>query len=241
MISVVGIGPGLINHLSLKAYEAITTCDVVVGYKTYVGLIKELIKQQEVFTTGMRGEVARCQKALELAKQNKSVCLVSGGDSGVYGMAGLMHEIIIDSGIDMNIEIIPGITAANAAAASLGAAFMHDYVTISLSDLLTSWSVIEKRLHCAGMGDFVVAIYNPKSKGRVKHINKAQDILLQYKDACTPVGIVRNAKRENEQIEITNLANMCDCEINMSTMLIVGNSKSYVHNSKLITPRGYSL
>ena len=188
----------------------------------------------------MRGEVERCHKALQLASLGKTVALVSGGDAGVYGMAGLMNEIVINQGSDIKVEVIPGITSANAAAASLGAALMHDYVTISLSDLLTDWSVISNRLHCAGKGDFVVAIYNPKSKGRATHINKAQQILLQYKSPTTPVGIVRNAKREQQEIEITSLAKMCECEINMSTMVIVGNSKSYIHGNKLITPRGYS-
>lgn len=240
MIYVIGIGPGSTDYLSVKALNLIKKCEVVVGYKTYVNLIKQLLTNQQVFTTGMRGEVERCHKALQLASLGKTVALVSGGDAGVYGMAGLMNEIVIKQGSDIKVEVIPGITSANAAAASLGAALMHDYVTISLSDLLTDWDVISKRLHCAGEGDFVVAIYNPKSKGRATHINKAQQILLQYKSPNTPVGIVRNAKRDQQEIEITDLANMCECEINMSTMVIVGNSKSYIHGNKLITPRGYS-
>ena len=240
MIYVVGIGPGLIDHMSIKAMQAIRNSDVIVGYQTYVALIRTVISdRQQVYTTPMRGEIDRCQQALEYARAGQTVALISGGDAGVYGMAGLMLEIVIQSASDIEVEVIPGIPAANAAAASIGAPLMHDYVTISLSDLLTDWELIRKRIHCAGQGDFVVAIYNPKSQSRTRQIIEAQEILLQYKSPDTPVGIVRNAKRSGEEIELTTLADLADSEINMSTMVIVGNSKTYLNGRHMITPRGY--
>ncbi len=239
MIYVIGTGPGLEDYMSLRAIEAVKDSDIIIGYKTYINQIKGLLKDKEVYSAGMKKEIDRCKKALEYALQGKKVGLVSGGDAGVYGMAGIMQEIALEHSKKVQIEVIPGITAANAAAASLGAPIMHDYTVISLSDLLTEWSLIEKRLECAGQGDFVIALYNPKSNGRREHIQKARDILLEYKDKNIPVGIVRNAKREKEEIEITTLEKMCESEINMSTMIIIGNSKTYVANGRMITPRGY--
>ncbi|WDV44295.1 precorrin-3B C(17)-methyltransferase [Clostridiaceae bacterium M8S5] len=240
MIYIIGTGPGADEHMSIKAIEAINKADVIVGYKTYVNLIKNLIKDKEVCSLGMRKEVDRCMFALENALNGKVVGLVSGGDCGVYGMAGIMYEIAKPYLGKVKIEVVPGITSANAAAASLGAPLMHDYVTISLSDLLTDWQLIEKRMKYACKGDFVITIYNPKSHGRVEHINKIRDILLEYKDKNTPVGIVRNAKRDNEEVEITTIDEMLNHEINMSTMVIVGNSKTYICHKKMITPRGYN-
>lgn len=239
MIYIIGTGPGLEEYMSLRAIEAVKDSDIIIGYKTYIDQIKNLLKNKEIYSAGMKKEIDRCKKALECALQGKKVGLVSGGDAGVYGMAGIMHEIALEHSDEIQIEVIPGITAANAAAASLGAPIMHDYAVISLSDLLTEWSLIEKRLDCAGQGDFVVALYNPKSHGRKEHIEKARDILLQHKNKNTPVGIVRNAKREKEEVEITTLEKMCESEINMSTMVIIGNSNTYVANGKIITPRGY--
>ncbi|WKY47431.1 precorrin-3B C(17)-methyltransferase [Eubacteriaceae bacterium ES3] len=242
-IYVTGIGPGLYEHMTEAARNSIETADIIVGYKTYVDIIADLIGDKEVLSSGMRREIDRCEKALELAEEGKTVCLVSSGDAGVFGMAGIMLEIVEHQKSDVAVEIIPGISAANAAAATLGAPLMHDYVVISLSDLLTDWAVIEKRLHCAGDGDFIVTLYNPKSKGRPHNIEKAQEILLKYKDAKTPVGIVRNAKRQDESYVITNLGNLHEAEIDMFSMVIIGNSKTYVTEDlkKMITPRGYQL
>lgn len=239
MIYIIGTGPGMVTHMSYEAINAVKKADVIIGYKTYVKQIKELLEGKEIVSLGMKREVDRCKKALEIALSGKSVGLVSGGDAGVYGMAGIMYEIAMKHINDIDIEVIPGITAANAAASSLGAPIMHDYVTLSLSDLLTDWSLIEKRLKYASEGDFVITLYNPKSNGRREHIEKARDIMLEYKDEKTPVGIVRNAKRNNEEVEITTLKDMCESEINMSTMVIIGNSNTYVSKGKMITPRGY--
>lgn len=242
-IFVTGIGPGLFEHMTEAAKNSLQEADVIVGYKTYIDIIADLVQDKEVMSSGMRREIDRCEKALELAEDNKTVCLVSSGDAGVFGMAGIMLEIVENRKSDVVVEIVPGISAANAAAATLGAPLMHDYVVISLSDLLTDWEVIEKRLHCAGQGDFIVTLYNPKSKGRPHNIEKTQEILLKYKDEKTPVGIVRNAKRKDESYVITTLGKIHEAEIDMFSMVIIGNSKTYITEDfkKMITPRGYQL
>ena len=237
-IYVTGLGPGLYEHMTEAAKNSLKDADVIVGYKTYIDLIKDLISDKEVLSSGMRREIDRCQDCLDLAEQGKTVTLVSSGDAGVYGMAGIMLEIVEKQKSD-----VPGISAANAAASTLGAPLMHDYCVISLSDLLTDWEMIKKRLRCAGEGDFIVTLYNPKSKGRPDNIVEAQKILLEYKAPETPVGIVRNAKRANESYVITTLEKMCDEEIDMFSMVVIGNSKTYITEDhlKMITPRGYQL
>ncbi len=239
MIYIVSTGPGSIECMSGEAIAAIKSSDVIVGYKLYVELLKPMITDQEIFVNGMKKEVDRCREALNLSKAGKTVAMVSGGDAGVYGMAGIMQEIVLEEGSDTEVVSIPGITSAHAAASVLGAPIVHDSVTVSLSDLLTDIDMIKKRLHAAGMGDFITCIYNPKSKGRPHYIEMARDILLEYKSPETPVGLVRNAKRENQEVVITNLKEMCNHEINMSTMVIVGNGDTFVRNGKMITPRGY--
>lgn len=240
-IYVVGIGPGNREHMTFHAKTAIDKSDIIVGYKTYIDLLEGMIKDKEVVSSGMKKEIERCIEALEYAKQGKIVSLVSSGDSGVYGMAGIMLEVVLKDGSDVEVEVVPGVTAANAAAASLGAPIMHDYVTISLSDLLTDWSLIERRLHCVGEGDFVVCLYNPKSKGRQQQIEIAREILLKYKSKNTIVGIVRNAKRYGESVIVTTLGDMLKYEIDMFTTVIVGNSNTYSVKKMMITPRGYRL
>lgn len=237
-IYVVGIGPGNKEHMSFAAVDAIEKADVIVGYKTYMKLIDHMLEGKEVYESGMKRELDRCLKVIEFANEGKSVALVSSGESGVYGMAGIMLELVDE---DHDVEVVPGITASNAAASCLGAPIMHDHATISLSDLLTDWELIKKRLHCAGEGDFIVNLYNPKSKGRQTQIVEAQEILLKYKSPETVVGIVRSAKRQEEEIEITTLGKMVESEINMFTMVIIGNSKTFVKNGKMVTPRGYKL
>ncbi|MBM7557120.1 precorrin-3B C(17)-methyltransferase [Halanaerobacter jeridensis] len=228
--------------MSLKAYRLLQEVDTVVGYSTYVDLVTEILApEQETISTGMGTEVKRCKKAIKLAQQGLEVALVSSGDSGVYGMAGLVLELVEKEASDISVEIIPGITAANAAAASLGAPLMHDYTVISLSDLLTPWAVIKKRLIKAAEGDFITALYNPKSKQRVKQIEEARQIFLQQRSAETPVGIVRSAKRGAEEIEITTLEQMLEFEINMLTTVIIGNSDTYSAQDLMITPRGYQV
>lgn len=235
-IYVVGIGPGKKENMTFRAYEAMENSDIIVGYKTYVDLVKEYYPGKEMKSSAMTKEVDRCTEVLELARQGKTVSLISSGDAGVYGMAGIMLEIADE---DMEVEVIPGITATNAAAAITGAPIMHDYATISLSDLLTDWELIKKRLELAAQGDFVVSIYNPKSRGRVTQIEEAREIMMKYKPRSTPVAIVRNAGREDERYILTTLEEMLDYEIDMLTIVLIGNSNTFVKNGKIITPRGY--
>lgn len=239
MIYIVSTGPGSKEHMSLEAINAIENCDVIVGYKKYIELLKPVIKDKEVFSNGMKKEVDRCLKALELSRAGNKVAMVSGGDAGIYGMGGIMQEIVLENAPDTEVVVVPGITSAHAAAAVLGAPIVHDSLLISLSDLLTDIDTIKKRLHAAGMGDFITSIYNPKSKGRPHYVEMARDILLQYKGAETPVGIVKNAMRDNQEVFITDLQNMCNYEIDMSTIIIIGNCDTFVRNGKMITPRGY--
>lgn len=240
-IYVIGLGPGERSHMSERAQKAILDSEVVIGYKTYIDLVKDLLEGKEVIDSGMRKEVERCNLTVDNALNGKKVCIISSGDAGVYGMAGIMLEVKNERNADVEIEIIPGITAANAAASSLGAPMMHDYAVISLSDLLTDWELIKKRIECAAMGDFVISLYNPRSKGRVHQIEEAREIMLKYKDPSTPVGIVKNAKRKGETVVITDLENMLNNPIDMLTIVIIGNAKTYVKNGKMITPRGYKL
>ena len=235
-IYVVGIGPGKKENMTFRAYEAMENSDIIVGYKTYVDLVKEYYPGKEMKSSAMTKEVDRCTEVLELARRGKTVSLISSGDAGVYGMAGIMLEIADE---DMEVEVIPGITATNAAAAITGAPIMHDYATISLSDLLTDWELIKKRLELAAQGDFVVSIYNPKSRGRVTQIEEAREIMMKYKPKSTPVAIVRNAGREDERYVLTTLDEMLNHEIDMLTIVLIGNSNTFVKNGKIITPRGY--
>ena len=235
-IYVVGIGPGKKENMTFRAYEAMENSDIIVGYKTYVDLVKEYYLGKEMKSSAMTKEVDRCTEVLELARQGKKVSLISSGDAGIYGMAGIMLEIADE---DMEVEVIPGITATNAAAAISGAPIMHDYATISLSDLLTDWELIKKRLELAAQGDFVVSIYNPKSRGRVTQIEEAREIMMKYKPKLTPVAIVRNAGREDERYIVTTLDEMLNHEIDMLTIVLIGNSNTFVKNGKIITPRGY--
>lgn len=240
-IYVVGIGPGGIEDMTPRAQRAIEKCEVIIGYDTYIELIKEHYPDKNYLSSGMRGEVKRCELSLKKAEEGSSVALISSGDSGIYGMAGLMLEILDEAGSDVEVHVVPGVTAASAAAAVLGAPLMNDFATVSLSDYLTPWDAICKRIECAAMSDFVVCLYNPKSKSRTEHIATARDILLKHKESSTPVGIVRNAGRREESFEITSLEKMLDCDIDMFSTVIVGNSQTYVSRGKMITPRGYKV
>lgn len=222
------------------AGEALENAEIIVGYKTYLDLIPGYFEGKEVLTSQMMKEVDRCRKSLELANEGKKVALVSGGDPGIYAMAGLVFEMAKENDFDCNIEIIPGIAAVNGCAARLGAPLMHDFAAISLSNLLTPWELIERRLEAVASADFVLAIYNPKSKRRTEQIVRAREILLAHRDPQTPVGIVTAATREKESIILTTLAEMLECDIGMQSTVIVGNSQTYIWNDKMITPRGYS-
>ncbi|MDG4476714.1 precorrin-3B C(17)-methyltransferase [Thiovibrio frasassiensis] len=222
------------------AGEALAAAEVIVGYQTYLDLIPEFLAGKEVIASQMMKEVDRCRKALDLAAEGKKVALVSGGDPGIYAMAGLVFEMAREQNASVDIEVIAGIAALNACAARLGAPLMHDFAAISLSDLLTPWEKIERRLEAAAAADFVVVIYNPKSKKRAEHIVKAREILLAHRDPETPVGIVTAATRENERIVLTTLAKMLESEIDMQTTIIVGNSMTFAWQGFMVTPRGYA-
>ena len=270
-IYVVGIGPGGPEDMTFRAVRAISGADVIVGYSAYIDLIKDLFPGKNFISSGMTREVERCELVLEKAREGNNVALVSSGDSGIYGMAGIMLEVAGKagearcageageagkagdagnagaageagkSGDDIVIEVIPGVTAASAAASILGAPVMHDFAVISLSDLMTPWELIVKRIEYAALGDFVICIYNPKSKKRSDYINIARDIIIKSRRSETPVGIVRNAGRQDESHVITTLGEMLECEIDMFTVIIVGNSGTYTQDGKMITPRGYRL
>ncbi|WP_432401682.1 precorrin-3B C(17)-methyltransferase [Wukongibacter sp. M2B1] len=238
-VYVIGIGPGNRDQMSMMALKAIESSDAIVGYKTYVNLIEDLLEGKEVTNSGMKKEVERCELAIDEAEKGKVVSIVSSGDPGVYGMAGVILELVHKRNSNIEVEVVPGITAANAAASSLGAPLMHDYAVISLSDLLTDWDVIRRRIDCAAAGDFIIALYNPRSKGRVTQIQEAREIILKHREPSTTVGIVRNAKREGEEVVVTTLEDMLKHEINMFTMVIIGNTNTYEINNMMITPRGY--
>ncbi|MDP2278297.1 MAG: precorrin-3B C(17)-methyltransferase [Nitrospirota bacterium] len=238
-IYIVGTGPGAIEHITPYAQNAIRNSDVIVGYGTYIELIKELIKDKEIVSTGMTQEIDRCKKAVELAMSGRTVSVISGGDPGIYAMAGLVFEVLKSKQSPVFVEVIPGISALNACAARLGAPLMHDFASISLSDRLTPWKLIEKRLDAAAKADFVIILYNPKSKGRAEHIDKAREIILKCRKSETPVGIVKGAMREDERIIITDLKNMLEHDIDMQTTVIIGNSQTFVWDNRMITPRGY--
>lgn len=237
---VVGTGPGHLDHMTPAAQAAISKSDVIVGYRTYLDLIPELLVGKEVMSSEMMKEVDRCGKAIDLAAAGRIVSLVCGGDPGIYAMAGLVYEMVRAHGQAVSVEVVPGIAALNACAARLGAPLMHDFAAISLSDLLTPWPVIEKRLEAAAMADFVVVIYNPRSKKRIEQLTRARDIIMAERGPQTPVGIVTAATRDNEKIELTTLENLLDCEVGMQSTVIIGNSQTYLWQDVMVTPRGYT-
>ena len=239
MITVVGTGPGSTDHITPAALRSICEADVVIGYSTYLDLLPDLLVGKEVISSSMMQEVNRCKAAFDEAEKGRRVVMVSGGDPGIYAMAGLIFEIAAERDSAVAIEVVPGIAAVNSCAARLGAPLMHDFATVSLSDLLTPWETIERRLQAVASADFVIAIYNPKSKKRAEHVARAREILLQYRNPETPVGIVKAATRADERILLTDLAHMLDAEITMQTTIIVGNSLTFAWHGKMITPRGY--
>lgn len=238
---MVGIGPGARNEISQRALDALKRSETIVGYKLYVDLIKDIIEGKQVIATAMRKEIERVEQAIQEALSGKIVSVISSGDPGVYGMAGLVLEVVSRGNIDLPIEIITGIPAANAAAAVLGAPLMHDYAVISLSDLLTPWVTIERRVKCAAEADFVIVLYNPKSSQRDWQIEKTAHIILQYKSPSTSVGIVKGASREDESVIITTLDKMTSFSIDMTTVVIIGNSTTFQYHDYMITRRGYQL
>ena len=241
-ISIVGIGPGNIFEMTPKARALIDAAEVIVGYKTYIELIGELIADKKILASGMRQEIQRAQIAIDEAQKNLNVAVISSGDAGIYGMAGLLIEMILNlpENLQPKFEIAAGVSALNSAAAILGAPLMHDFAVISLSDWLTPYELIKKRVALAAEGDFVIALFNPKSKSRVTYIDEVQKILLNFRAENTPVGIVTNAGRIDERKVISTLKDFTREEINMFTLVLIGNSKTLVKSNFMVTPRGYN-
>lgn len=243
-IMLVGLGPGSNDHMTARARAAIAEADTIIGYVTYIRLVADLVVGKEVIKKSMTEELDRAIEAYERAKQGKKVALVSSGDAGVYGMAGPTFEVLFQAGwtpdSNIEVEIIPGASALNTCAALVGAPLTHDFCAISLSDLLTPWPVIAKRLNAAAEADFVVALYNPKSGRRTRQIQEAQRLFLAHRRPDTPVVIVKSAYRPKQRIEFTTLDKMAGCAIGMLSTVLIGNSNTFVRDGLMVTPRGYA-
>ena len=237
-IYVVGIGPGEYDQMTMKAIKALENCDTIVGYTVYVDLVKEHFAGKEFLTTPMRKEVDRCKLAFEEAAKGKDVAMICSGDAGVYGMTGLMLEIGADYP-DIEVENIAGVTAAIGGAAVLGAPLIHDFCLISLSDLLTPWEKIEKRLKNAADADFGIVMYNPSSKKRHDYLEKACSYILEFQSPDTVCGIVNNIGREGENFKVMTLSELKETKVDMFTTVFIGNSQTKVVNGRMVTPRGY--
>ena len=239
-IIVAGIGPGSKQDITPAVLEAVRQADVIVGYKYYFQFIQPYVSDGcECIDTGMKKERQRAEQAFEMAEQGKTVVVISSGDAGIYGMTPLIYEMRRERGSDIEIESLPGISAFQKAASLLGAPIGHDMCVISLSDLMTPWDVIERRIIAAAVGDFVTAVYNPKSHGRYWQLYRLQELFLQNRSAETPVGYVRQAGREDECIKVTTLGEFEPEDVDMFTVILIGNSQSYIADGKIITPRGY--
>ena len=237
-IYVVGIGPGDYEQMTGRAVKALEESDVIIGYTVYVDLVKDHFSEKEFLTTPMKREVERCTLAFEEAKKEKTVSMICSGDAGVYGMAGLMYEVGKDYP-ETELVVVPGVTAATAGAAVLGAPLIHDFCLISLSDLLTPWEKIETRLLAAAQADFVICLYNPSSRKRHDYLQKACDLMLQYKSPDTVCGIVSQIGREGENAQLMSLSALRDTQVDMFTTVFVGNSQTKELGGKMVTPRGY--
>ena len=241
-IIVAGIGPGSREDITPAVMEALSKADVIVGYKYYFQFVEQYLKPGcECVDTGMKKERERAEQAFQLAEQDKTVVVISSGDAGIYGMAPLIYEMRQAHESDVEIETLPGISAFQKAASLLGAPIGHDMCIISLSDLMTPWEVIERRIRAAATGDFVTAIYNPKSHGRYWQLYRLVELFLQERSAETPVGYVRQAGREEQTVRLTTLGAFDPEDVDMFTVILIGNSQTYVADGKMITPRGYTL
>ncbi len=237
-LSVVGIGPGSFEAMTQRARQALADCDVIVGYTVYVELVKAHFADKEFLTTPMRKEVERCSLAFERAAAGQNVAMICSGDAGVYGMSGLIYELS-EKYPEVEIEIVPGVSAVISGAAILGAPLMHDFAVISLSDLLTPWEKIEKRLICAAEADFVICLYNPSSMKRKDYLQRACDLVLRFAAPETVCGVAKNIGREGESTEILTLAQLRDTEVDMFSTVFIGNSQTRALGGKMVTPRGY--
>lgn len=237
-IYVVGIGPGSYDQMTIQAVDVLKDSDVIIGYTVYVDLVKEHFAGKEFLTTPMTKEAQRCRMAFEEAAKGKSVSMICSGDAGVYGMAGLMYEVGRDYP-DIQVEVLPGVTAATAGAALLGAPLIHDFCLISLSDLLTPWEKIEARLLHASEADFVICLYNPSSRKRRDYLQKACDLMLRYKAEDTVCATVGNIGRNGEESRLMTLKELRDTSVDMFTTVFIGNSQTMKIGERMVTPRGY--
>ena len=244
VLSIVGIGPGAQDHTTPAALQAIGEADLVVGYTTYIKLVRHLIAHKEVVKTGMTEEIGRARAAVERARQGGRVVLISSGDAGVYGMAGLVFQVLRELGWKRGdapaLRLIPGITALSSTASLVGAPLGHDFCAVSLSDLLTPWPVIARRLQAAAAADFVIGLYNPASGRRQRQIVEAQRIIRQHRDGATPVALIKSAYRKLQQVELSDLDSFLDFEIGMLTTVLIGSSNTFVFEGYMVTPRGYT-
>ena len=237
-VYVIGLGPGAEKEMTYQASTALEKSEVIIGYIVYTGLIRERFPDKKYLSTPMRQEVVRCEMAMDEAMKGRTVAMVCSGDAGIYGMAGLLYEM--GQGYpEVELEVVPGITAANGGAAVLGAPLIHDFCLISLSDLLTPWEKIEARLLAAAQADFVVCLYNPSSKKRHDYLQKACDLMMKYKSPDTICGTVSNIAREGETANVMTLKELRDTQVDMFTTVFIGNSQTKEINHKMVTPRGY--
>lgn len=243
---IVGVGPGNHNHMTFRAKQVIEESDTIIGYDTYVTLVEDLIDGKDVYRYAMTQEVERAKQCIDLAKEGRVVSLVSSGDPGIYGMAGLIYETLAESGWEPNsgleVEIVPGVSALNSCASLIGSPLMTDFAVVSMSDLLVPWEIIVKRVEAAAQGDYVIVIYNPSSKKRIHQLQDTRRILLKYRKPTTPVAIIKGAYRDSQSIVITDLENMekfAD-KLGMISTVIIGNSSTYIFKNLMINPRGYT-
>ena len=243
---IVGVGPGHHDHMTFRAKQVIEESDTIVGYETYVNIVQDLIEGKDVYRYAMTQEVERAHQCIDLAKSGKIVSLVSSGDPGIYGMAGLIYEMLAELDWDpkngIPVEIIPGISALNSCASIIGSPLMTDFAVLSMSDLLVPWEIIVKRVEAAAQGDFVIVIYNPSSKKRIHQLQDTIKILLKYRKPTTPVAIIKGAFRDSQTVVLTDLENLTNHsdKLGMITTVIVGNSSTYNYKDLMINPRGYT-
>lgn len=244
ILYVVGIGPGSKDHTTPAARAAIADAELIVGYTTYIRLVKDLIAGKEVVRTGMTEEIGRARAAVERARDGARVAIISSGDAGVYGMAALVFEVLREigwkRGQSPELRLIPGMTALNSCGSLVGAPLGHDFCAISLSDLLTPWAAIERRIDAAASADFVIGLYNPASGRRTQQIVRAQEIIRRYRDGKTPVALVKSAYRDLETVVLTDLDTFLDYEIRMLSTVLIGSSNTFVFEGYMVTPRGYT-
>ncbi|MGI0004651.1 MAG: precorrin-3B C(17)-methyltransferase [Candidatus Nitrosotenuis sp.] len=243
---IVGVGPGSHDHMTFRAKQVIEESNTIVGYDTYVSLVEDLIKGKEIYRYAMTQEVERAKQCIELAMEGKIVSLVSSGDPGIYGMAGLIYETLAEAGWDpktgLEVEVVPGVSALNSCASLIGSPLMTDFAVVSMSDLLVPWEIITKRVEAAAQGDYVIVIYNPSSKKRIHQLQDTRKLLLKYRKPTTPVAIIKGAYRDSQTIVITDLQNMEEHadKLGMISTVIIGNSSTYNFKNLMINPRGYT-